>query len=57
MMKAQENIADVELAKIPLDFVIIATWVHHPYRNLPETDRLALTSLVDWHFDHRAGGE
>jgi hypothetical protein len=54
MAKARKNIVDVELAKLPLDFVIIATWMHHPTRALPETDPLALTSLVNWYFEHRA---
>jgi hypothetical protein len=56
MAKARQNIVDVERAKLPLDFVIIATWMHHPTRALPETDPLALTSLVNWYFEHRAVG-
>jgi hypothetical protein len=54
MKEAKENILNVGAAKLPLDFAIIATWVNHPYRNLPETDPLALTSLVNWYFEHRA---
>jgi hypothetical protein len=54
MAKARQNIVDVQREKIPLDFVIIATWMKHPSRALPETDPLALTSLVNWYFEHRA---
>ena len=54
MEEAKQNILNVSAAKLPLDFAIIASWVHHPYRNLPETDPLALTSLVNWYFGHRA---
>jgi hypothetical protein len=54
MAEARQNVMNVEAAKLSLDFVIIATWTHHPSRALPETDPLALTSLVNWYFEHRA---
>jgi hypothetical protein len=54
MKEAKQNIINVREAKLPLDFAIVASWVHHPYSNLPETDPLALTSLVNWYFEHRA---
>jgi hypothetical protein len=55
MAKTHQNILDVVRTRLPLDFVIIATWMHHPTRALPETDPLALTSLVNWYVEHRAG--
>jgi hypothetical protein len=40
MMLARTN-------NLPLDFVILASWVKFPTHNLPETDPLAMTSLVN----------
>jgi len=56
MMEAKQNILKVLAAKLPLDFVVITTWVGHPSRNVPETDPLALTSLINWYAEHRVVG-
>jgi len=55
MATTRQNMAEVIRAKIPLDFVIIATWMRHPSRALPENDPLALTSLINWYAEHRFG--
>jgi hypothetical protein len=56
MKEAKQNILNVGAARLPIDFVIIATWVGHPSRDLPESDPLALTSLINWYAEHRVVG-
>ena len=49
MAEAHKNTSDVTAANLNLDFVIFASWMLHPRHNLPETDPLALSSLVPWY--------
>jgi hypothetical protein len=37
--------------RLPLDFVSLNSWVKFPLRNLPESDRAAYTSLVNYAYD------
>jgi hypothetical protein len=55
MTEAKQNIRDVTTAKLPLDFVILASWMFHPWRLIPEDDPLTLTHLVDWYLRYREG--
>jgi hypothetical protein len=54
MTAARKNIYAVQAAKLNLDFIIIASWTQHPRRNLPESDPLALSSLVKWYVTNRS---
>ena len=54
MVATQQNIRDMRAAKLQLDFVMFDTWMQHPKKNLPESDPLTFTSLVDWYV--RNGG-
>ena len=47
MKMARDHIQLAHASKLPLDFMIITSWMKFPALNLPETDSLALTSLVD----------
>jgi hypothetical protein len=55
MANAQKNAANLQAAKLDLDFVTIASWMLHPSHNLPESDPLALTSLVEWYVSDHSG--
>jgi hypothetical protein len=37
-------------AKLDLDFLFIASWMGHPHNNLPDSDPIAYTSLVNFAF-------
>ena len=56
MAEAERNARDIVTAKLPVDFVIIASWMMHPKRLLPESDPLALTHLVDWYEHYKKTG-
>lgn len=57
MAATRRNIDSVIATRVQLDMVILATWARHPSHNLPETDPLALTSLLNWYTDHRSHPE
>ena len=46
----RQHIIEAARGKLGLDFVFINEWHGHPQRNLPETDPLAYTSLIDFTF-------
>ena len=54
--EARQNTRDVVAANLPVDFVVIASWMLHPRRLVPETDPMTLTNLVDWYVHYRQGG-
>ena len=53
MAEAERNIRDVVAAKLDIDFVILASWMFHPWRLIPEDDPLTMTHLVDWYVKYR----
>jgi hypothetical protein len=53
LTEAKQNIRDVVAAKLPVDFVVISSWMQHPWRLVPETDPLTMTNLVDWYVHYR----
>lgn len=56
MAEAEQNAREVVAAKLPLDFVILASWAFHPWRLIPEDDPLTMTHLVDWYVKYRESG-
>ena len=48
MAEAHRNGETIIRDKFGLDFVIVASWMGHPKRLLPASDRLSLTSLIPW---------
>ena len=55
MAEAEQNTRDVVAAKLDIDFVILASWMFHPWRLIPEDDPLTMTHLVDWYVRYREG--
>jgi hypothetical protein len=53
--EAKQYAIAIQGEKLPLDFVVIASWMLHPWRNLPESDPLTLTAFVDWYARNVAG--
>lgn len=49
MTAARTHIRDVVAGRFPLDYIIVASWQHHPQRLLPESDPMALTSLLGYY--------
>jgi hypothetical protein len=48
MNDVRAHIREANAAKLDLDFVGIYSWMNHPTRNLPETDPLGYTSLINY---------
>jgi hypothetical protein len=51
--EAKANITAVQSAHLPLDYVIIASWVPYPSQILPESDPFSLTSVAYWYLHKR----
>jgi hypothetical protein len=48
MQENREHLRAIHDAKLPLDFIMIASWMKFPRRNLPENDPDAYASLVNF---------
>jgi len=52
MDRARAHINDIRAGGIKPDHIIFVSWNKYPARTLPETDPLALTSLIMYYFEH-----
>ena len=51
MEGVRDHLRLVHDAALPLDFLAINSWTKHPEKNLPETDPIALMSLVNFCYE------
>jgi hypothetical protein len=45
----KRNMASVDAARLPLDFVVIANWTPHPANDLPESDPNSLSGVLHYY--------